>query len=92
MKQPVEVVLTQEARAILKDEPIQFTMKKGSYFICRAIEQDGAFLDMTVQAEQAGKLQDFKVSIPIGFVLYIVSDEDANALGFQSLERSQPQA
>ncbi|HVT57180.1 MAG TPA: hypothetical protein VHR45_02165 [Thermoanaerobaculia bacterium] len=89
MKQNVEVVLTREARGIFKDEPIQFAMKRGEYFICRAIEQDGAFLDMTVQVEQAGELQDFKVSIPVGFVLYIVSDEHASALGFKGLERSE---
>lgn len=83
----VDVALTKEAREILKDEPIRLSLRDGCYFNCNAINQDGAFLDMTVEVESDGRIREFKISIPVRFVLYILSAETARTLGFKGHDR-----
>ena len=77
----IGVVLTAEARKVLRSEPIQLFLKEGQYFNCDSISQDGFFLNMKLRLPEEGELIH-EIAIPISYVLYTVSAEAQARLGF----------
>jgi hypothetical protein len=77
----IGVVLTAEARKALRSEPIQLFLKEGQYFNCDSISQDGFFLNMKLRLPEEGELVH-EIAIPISYVLYMVSAEAQDRLGF----------
>jgi hypothetical protein len=77
----IGVVLTAEARKALRSEPIQLFLQDGQYFNCDSISQDGFFLNMKLRLPEEGALVA-EISIPISYVLYMVSAEAQARLGF----------
>ncbi len=73
-KTRIGVVPTAEARKALQSEPIQLFLQEGQYFSCDSISQDGFFLNMKFKLPDEGKLAA-EISIPISYVLYVVSAE-----------------
>jgi hypothetical protein len=80
-KPRIGVVLTAEARKALRGEPIQLFLKDGQYFNCDSISQDGFFLNMKLRFPEEGELVA-ETSLPISYVLYMVSAEAQARLGF----------
>jgi hypothetical protein len=84
----IGVVLTKDAINMLNDAPIKTLLRKGKIFNCESIKQNGYFLDMIISPSipDLGKPLDpennFILSIPIQFVLYIISGADDKILGF----------
>ncbi len=76
----IGVVLTAEARKVLRSEPIQLFLKEGQYFNCDSISQDGFFLNMKLRLPEEGELIH-EIAIPISYVLYTVSAEAQARLG-----------
>jgi hypothetical protein len=76
----IGVVLTAEARKVLRSEPIQLFLKEGQYFNCDSISQDGFFLNMKLRLPEEGELVH-EIAIPISYVLYTVSAEAQARLG-----------
>ncbi len=76
----IGVVLTAEARKVLRTEPIQLFLKDGQYFNCDSISQDGFFLNMKLRLPEEGELVH-EIAIPISYVLYMVSAEAQVRLG-----------
>jgi len=80
-KPRIGVVLTSEARTALEDEPVRLFLREGRHFNCDSIDQDGYLLHMEVREPDTDDA--FRVTIPIQFVLYIVSTETGSMLGFK---------
>jgi hypothetical protein len=80
-KTKIGVVLTAEARKALRNEPIQLFLREGQYFNCDSISQDGSFLNMKLRLPEEGELVA-EITIPISYVLYMVSAEAQARLGF----------
>jgi len=80
-KTRIGVVLTADARKVLRSEPIQLFLKDGQYFNCDSILQDGFFLNMKLRLPEEGELVH-EIAIPISYVLYTVSAEAQARLGF----------
>ena len=84
----IGVVLTETAIDSFKNAPIKTIIKKGKYFNCESIKQNGYFLDMVISTSipELGELStpeyNVTLSIPIHFVLYIISGADDKILGF----------
>ena len=76
----IGVVLTAEARKVLRTEPIQLFLKDGQYFNCDSISQDGFFLNMKLRLPEEGELVH-EIAISISYVLYMVSAEAQVRLG-----------
>jgi hypothetical protein len=70
----IGVVLTAEARKVLRSEPIQLFLKEGQYFNCDSISHDGFFLNMKLKLPDEGEVAT-EISIPLSYVLYVVSAE-----------------
>jgi len=82
-KPKIDVVLTDAGRAALLTEPIGLLISDSSMFNCTTVQQDGAFLNMKV-ADPTGRIKTIiDVSIPLHFVLYMVSADAGTALGFK---------
>ena len=84
----IGVVLTAEARKVLRSEPIQLFLKEGQYFNCDSISQDGFFLNMKLRLPEEGELIH-EIAIPISYVLYMVSAEAQARLGFSKENQSE---
>ena len=84
----IGVVLTAEARKALRSEPIQLFLKEGQYFNCDSISQDGFFLNMKLRLPEEGELVH-EITIPISYVLYMVSAEAQARLGFRKESSSE---
>jgi hypothetical protein len=84
----IGVVLTAEARKVLRSEPIQLFLKEGQYFNCDSISQDGFFLNMKLKLPEEGELVH-EIAIPISYVLYMVSAEAQTRLGFNKESKSE---
>jgi hypothetical protein len=80
-KPKIGVVLTAEARKALKNEQIQLFLQKGRYFNCDSVSQEGFFLHMKLRFPDEEELVT-EISIPIAYVLYMVSAEAQARLGF----------
>jgi len=86
-KPKIGVVLFPEAIECLKDEPMgQVLMKDGRYFNCETAEQVGNFLNMKIKFQALDKTTvSAEVSIPINFVMYMLSVEDNSKIGFKKI-------
>lgn len=82
-KPRVGVILTNEARDILKGDPVHFFMIDDRYFNCDSVQQDGYFLLMKITAKVENRSFSVEVSIPSQFVLYMLSGEANTVLGFK---------
>ena len=80
-KPKIGVILTAEAKEALQKEPIQLFLHEGRYFNCDSVSQDGFFLHMKLRFPDNGEMVA-EVSIPISYVLYMVSAEAQARLGF----------
>jgi hypothetical protein len=81
-KAKIGVILTVEGRGLLANE-LRTLMRDGRYFNCVSVQQDGSFLNMKVE-DPSGKLPTLaQISIPLHFVLYMVSADAASRLGFK---------
>ena len=79
----IGVVLTSEARTLLADENLGLLLRDGRYFNCVSAHQDGWFLNMKVE-DPSGLLPTLaEISIPLRFVLYMLSADVASRLGFK---------
>ncbi len=94
-KEPkIIVVLTPDARENFKDEPLHLFITRGTYFICESAEQNGSFIDMklysppdetvAVSGAVSGKHIGHDVSIPIHYVLCMVSNKMYKRFGFKT--------
>ncbi|MEW5842211.1 MAG: hypothetical protein AB1775_03000 [Bacteroidota bacterium] len=77
-----DIILTSEAREILKNETIGRSLIDGRYFNCVEYNQNGYFLTMVFEHadEELGEFTT-EISIPIHFVLYIISDDSTKKIG-----------
>ncbi len=86
-KHRISVILTQEALSILKDQ--SSIIKKEGYINCESVEQDGYFINLKVSVSQSKYPDDkinhhiFVLSIPVNYVLYMVSGDANKILGFE---------
>ena len=84
------VILTKDACESLADNAIIAFLKDGTYFNCESVEQNGYFLDMTISFSQSNipKLKEKNIntvlSVPLHFVLYMISGEARKNLGFSA--------
>lgn len=80
-KPRIGVVLTAEGREALQNESIKLFLQKGRYLNCDSVSQDGFFLHMKLRFPDEEELVT-EISIPIRYVLYMVSAEAQARLGF----------
>jgi protein associated with RNAse G/E len=76
------VVLTQEARELLKDDIIFTYLHEGTYFNCIEIDPNGNYFFMKVEKKFRNKNFTTEISIPHRFVLYVVSADSSKSPGF----------
>jgi hypothetical protein len=82
-KPHIGVILTETARQQLAAEDIRLLLYNEKSFNCTAVHQDGVFLNMKV-IDPTGLLPaPAEITIPIHFVLYMVSADVATKLGFK---------
>ncbi|MDH3973787.1 MAG: hypothetical protein OEV42_05865 [Deltaproteobacteria bacterium] len=82
----ISVVLIPEACELLKNDPISSFLKDNNYFNCESAQQNGNFLEMTISSSQTQMPeleQDTILSIPIHFVLYMISGASRKSFGFE---------
>lgn len=76
------LVLTPEGREVLKDDVISNMLKDGKYFLCSSMKQNGYFMDIKVSFNEKSHIYD--LSIPLRWVLYVVSLDLIKKIGFKT--------
>lgn len=77
-----QVVITQEACKILKEDIISSFLSDGNCFDCIAIDPSGVYLTMKIEADFRKKKRVVEIAIPHYFVLYIMSADSRIFPGF----------
>lgn len=80
----IDVVLNEEGRNALAADPIHVLIREGKYFTCIAVEQLDTFLNMKVLDPAGEPSRVIEVAIPSRFVLYTISAEGGQRLGFRT--------
>jgi len=87
------VVLTKEGiAALINDRIIQTHLCDGRYFNCISVKQDGYFVNLLMKDRGIPELQikpiPFDISIPLHFVLCIVSVHQEKTFGYDNRQPS----
>ena len=80
--QKVCVILSPEGIERFTSNTIKPLLKDGKYFLCNSVQQNGYFLDMKVCCNDGNQI--YELSIPLGYVLYIISFDVIKQYGFKT--------
>ena len=77
-----DVILTEDACKVFKDEAVSLLLNNGKYFYCTEVDPNGSYFYMKVENKIGDEIFYTDVYMPHHFILYYVSDDARKRLGF----------